>query len=262
MKFMPEAGGNHTLVALTSSLRRAAKCWLLSHNAIISRPPGQFDVTEYKLREARKRGLTLRYALDGGAHVGEWSLMLERIFPGIRVMMVEPRAECQAPLAAVVAALSGAVRVDALLGESHGKATFHAAGTQSSVLLDHKGQSFGTSEEKAVTTIDTLVQEHHWPHLDLIKLDLQGYELKALAGAETMLRVCQAVVLEVSFVSFQQGMPLAIDVFEFMKQAGFVIYDILALTHRPLDGRMGQADVFFLRNDHWLLQDVRWSPER
>jgi hypothetical protein len=129
------------------------------------------------------------------------------------------------------------------------------------VLADHAGKSFGVSEQCDMTRIDDLVKQHQWPRVDLIKLDLQGYELEALAGAKETLANCQAVVLEVSFLPFQSGMPLAVDVCTFMKDAGFTIYDILALTHRPLDGRMGQADVLFLRAGHELLRDVRWSSD-
>lgn len=246
-------------MALTSRIRKAAKQWLLSCNAVISRPPGQFDVTEYKLRKARERGLAIGYAVDGGAHVGEWSRMLARIFPGIRVMMVEPRADVQARLSAVAADVPGVIRVETLLGASRGAIEFHQSDTQSSVLPDHMGHGFGTTERKTMTTIDALVEEYQWPQVDLIKLDLQGYELQALAGAQTTLPTCQAIVLEVSFVPFQQGMPLAIEAFDFLRDAGFTIYDILALTHRPLDGRMGQADVLFLRNDHDMLRHVRWA---
>ena len=248
-------------MALTSAIRRMIKAWLLARETIISRPPGQFDVTEYKLRKARERGLTVSYAIDGGAHVGEWTRMLDRIFPGVRVLMVEPREDVQARLVEVTTDLPNAVRVQSLLGPRPGNVAFHASSARSSVLADHAGQSFGVRVQCDMAPIDDIVARNSWPRVDLIKLDLQGYELEALAGAGETLPHCQAVVLEVSFLPFQSGMPLAVDVFSFMKEAGFTIYDILALTHRPLDGRMGQADVLFLRNGHELLRDVRWSSD-
>lgn len=241
--------------------RKLIKRWLLSRNAILSRPPGQFDVTEYKLRRAKNRGLSVRYAIDGGAHVGDWTRMLARLYPEAHVIMVEPRTDVQSHLKAVVEDISNSSVAKTLLGASAAVVDFHVSSAQSSILPDHTGTTFGVTEKRTLTPIDTLVADAGWPAVDMLKLDLQGYELEALAGAQKTLPLCQAVVLEVSFVQFQLGMPLAIDVFGFMRSAGFTIYDILALTHRPLDGRMAQADVMFLRNDHPLLSDARWSAE-
>lgn len=242
-------------------LRRLIKRWLLSRGAILSRPPGQFDVTEYKLGRAKERGLRIRHAVDGGAHVGDWARMVTQLYPDVRVILVEPRTEVHSQLNNFIRDFPNCTVATVLLGSHEGFAEFHVSSTQSSVLPDHTGASFGFLEKRQVATIDSLVREAGWSGVDLLKLDIQGYELEALAGAQKTLSACQAVILEVSFVRFQQGMPLANDVFEFMRSAGFVIYDILALTHRPLDGRLAQADIMFLRNDHPLLEDNRWSAQ-
>jgi FkbM family methyltransferase len=240
-------------------LRTLIKRWLLARGAILSRPPGQFDVTEYKLRRAKDRGLEIGSVLDGGAHIGDWTRMIKRVYPKASAIMVEPRADVQASLRQVVKELSGVVVAQTVLGATERLVVFHAASAQSSVLPDHRGEHFGEVNNLLLTPIDSLVKFHGWAAVDLMKLDLQGYELEALAGAAQILPTCQAVVLEVSFAAFQQGTPLALEVCAFMHAAGFTIYDILALKHRPLDGRMAQADVLFIRNNHHLFADNRWT---
>ena len=80
----------------------------------------------------------------------------------------------------------------------------------------------------------------------MIKLDLQGAELAALDGATECLKRAKAVLLEVSFIDFERGMPQIADVLAYMKQKGFLPYDILALWHRPIDGAVAQGDVLFV----------------
>jgi FkbM family methyltransferase len=242
-----------------SYVREIIKRWLLKRGAVLSRPPGQFDVTAYKLAAARTRGLVVRRAIDGGAYDGSWTRMFKTVFPEAAVIMVEPRDDAQPSLTAVARELPGVSVRQTLLGESRKSVTFNVSDAQSSILPDHHGMTFGKTETMELTPLDDLIRQAGWDSVDLIKLDLQGYELQALAGAADSLPRAFAVILEVSFVRFQRGMPLALEVFDFMRDRGYEIYDIVALSHRPLDGRMAQADVLFLRAGHPLLDDPRWT---
>ena len=52
--------------------------------------------------------------------------------------------------------------------------------------LAHVGVSFDKSETVTTTTIDEYCAEHGISRIDLLKLDIEGHELDALAGASTM----------------------------------------------------------------------------
>jgi FkbM family methyltransferase len=52
--------------------------------------------------------------------------------------------------------------------------------------LTHFGVSFDKSETVTITTIDHYCAEHGISRIDLLKLDIEGHELDALAGASTM----------------------------------------------------------------------------
>jgi len=60
--------------------------------------------------------------------------------------------------------------------------------------------------------------------VSVVKMDIQGAELKALAGAAEILRSVPAVLLEVGFKSYYAGMPLFADVEQFMQSRGFERY--------------------------------------
>ena len=57
------------------------------------------------------------------------------------------------------------------------------------------------------------------------------------------------MILETSFLSFFKGAPVFADVIAFMGARGFCAYDLFALSHRPLDGALAQADVVFVPED-------------
>lgn len=244
-----------------SFLREAIKNWLLRRDAVLSRPPGQFNVCHYKWPKIRDRGLKLDWILDGGAHRGGFVDEMKPFFPNAKMLLVEPRAEERPYIDEVVKRHTGLQVAQTVLGPHEGTIEFHESGAQSSFLANSTGKSFGKRVSHPMTTIDKLFESRGLPYPDLIKLDLQGGELGALKGAPSSLAHAQAVLAEVSFIAFQDNQPLAVDVMHFLDQAGFQLYDIFLLAHRPLDGALAQGDFLFLKKTSPLLADRRWSAD-
>jgi len=92
---------------------------------------------------------------------------------------------------------------------------------------------------------------------DLIKIDVQGYELEVLKGGVETLAKAQAVVVELSLLEINKGCPLLDEALSFMRSHRFVSYDIVELHRRPLDGAMNQVDVLFVPEDSPLRADKR-----
>jgi FkbM family methyltransferase len=70
-----------------------------------------------------------------------------------------------------------------------------------------------------------------------VKVDVQGYELEVLGGAERTLTDALAIESELSFVELYEGQPLFDDVVAWLREAGFVLTE-LAAVH--LDARTGE----------------------
>lgn len=242
-----------------SALRSIVKRWLLDRGMVVSRPPGQFDVSEYKLQRLRNRGFQVKAAVDGGAASGSWARELKAVYPDASVLCIEPREEMQAPLKALDAELGGIQVAQTLVGATEGSVEFNEAGYQSSLLMNHTGDRFGRTVRYPIATLDNLVAKMGFPQPDLIKLDLQGAELQCLDGAVECLSRAEVVILEVSFIPFQTGNPLIGDIIPYMKDRGYRCYDILALWHRPLDGALAQGDMVFVSESSKLIADNRWS---
>jgi FkbM family methyltransferase len=249
------------LAGTMQKIRDLIKQELLRRDAILSRPPGQFNVTELKLAKARDRGLNVRMAVDGGAAVGGWADEFKEIFPEAQLLCIEPREDAQPELRRRAAKHTGVTVAQTLLGASEGTVEFFESSDQSSILKDAGGRDWGKKVTAPITTLDALITKMNLPEPDLIKLDLQGYELECLRGATRCLAHAEVVVLEVSFIPFQAGMPTIGEVVPFMAERGFRVYDISALWHRPLDGALAQGDFLFVSNRSKLVADPRWSAE-
>ena len=244
---------------------KALKSWvkttLLRRGILVSRPPGRFNAQEYKLQQIKARGLRFRSAVDAGAADGMWARSFKAVYPAARLLCVEPRADTQAALQEFAAGWPDVEIAQALLASGRTAVGFHLHGDQSSMLANSQGQPFGRWVTLETRPLDELVKERalEWP--DYLKLDLQGAELEALEGGRGCLEHAEAVQLELSFLHFQRGQPLAADVFAFMAQHGFCCYDIFSLWPRPLDGALAQGDFLFLRANNPLRQDCRWSKQ-
>ena len=81
------------------------------------------------------------------------------------------------------------------------------------------------------------------------------FQLDVLKGSEKTLKKTEVIILEVSFFKFMKGAPDFYEVICFMKEYGFVAYDILKGFYRPLDDALGQIDIIFVKENGFLRKD-------
>jgi FkbM family methyltransferase len=140
------------------------------------------------------------------------------------------------------------------LGSAPGEAELRVASfsdASSMLPLSNEGKRAWSLQESArekvrVETLDGWVAQHRLPLPDLIKLDVQGFELEVLKGASECLRHAAAILTEVSFREFYDGQCLFHDVVRFMAEHDFWLASIGQGVNlgRPLL----QCDGFFLRS--------------
>ena len=83
-----------------------------------------------------------------------------------------------------------------------------------------------TKREIPVFTVDKLLREKMAKAPYLIKIDVQGGELDVLDGAKEALENTELVIIEVSFFPVYENAPNCFDAIKYMKERGFVIYDV------------------------------------
>lgn len=215
---------------------------------------------EFGLARLATHGFVPQTIIDVGAFHGDWSRLARRIWPHSSLIMIEPNLKNQIQLEQVSQELR-AKYFDELLGSQDGEIVQFNVMESGSSIMEERSNVPRTTERRAIMRLDAVIKTLEAPAL--LKIDAQGYELKILEGASKIFSSFEAILLEVAVIEINVGAPLLHDVVAFMKQRGFVSYDILEIHRRPLDQALNQVDILFLREDSRLLKDKRLdTPSR
>ena len=159
--------------------------------------------------------------------------------------MVEPNALHANALQTLARALNATVSHELLGAEDGREVDFHlmegSSATGSSVLPERSDVA-RTVERRRLRTLDSLLAGEP---ADLLKIDVQGYELQILEGAARSLTTAKAVILETSLIEINEGCPLLHEVVAYMHERGFVVFDMLETHRRRADAALLQIDFLF-----------------
>jgi FkbM family methyltransferase len=215
------------------------------------------------LANMRRNGFSPARILDVGAYEGDWSRMARRIYPGVPIHMLEANPEKEPFLSAATREIGAADYHIALLGSQRATSVaFHVRGTGSSVLPENTATPC-TTAHLSMTTLDRVLQATKpYPAPYFLKVDVQGFELEVLRGAEQVLQNTEAALLEVSLLEYNQGAPLFAEVVAFMAARNFVVYDVSGFFRRESDSALYRIVLLFVRESSALRSKKRfWNWE-
>lgn len=215
------------------------------------------------LEDIQARGFNPQGIIDVGANRGNWTRMAKSVFPHARVLMIEPQEEMRHSLEELRRSFNSVEYVQAGAGRESGELV-------QTIWEDLAGSSFlpevcddkladGTQRKTPIVTIDDLLNERESFVPDLVKLDIQGFELEALRGATSTFGTTQVFILETSLYHFMKGMPTTADCINFMAERGYELYDVTEFLRRPLDGALGQIDLAFALRGGALRSSDGWD---
>jgi FkbM family methyltransferase len=201
------------------------------------------------LRRLVDQGWRPRQIVDVGAFKGTWTTECLGICPDARYLLIDPLPSNRAALAELESRHANVTAWFGAAGAKDGELVIHSHADQSSPLVAVEPEWRATeSITVPVRTIDSFVASGEIAPPQLIKADVQGYELEVLRGASEALASAEAVLLEVSFRELYDGQPLAHELIAFLGDRGFRIADVCSYA-QGADGSLEQSDMLFFKSN-------------
>ena len=225
-----------------------------------------YDLAPYTVAanvKARKSYLLQRHgidlALDVGANVGQFGRSLRQSigYRG-RICSFEPLSEAFAQLRKATEDDPGWTCVNCALGETDGKAEINVAGNLESSSLLPMASSMAEAAPHAayvgVETVDVKRLDGIFDELRgerrnvFLKLDVQGFEEKVLAGAERSLTLIPLIQMEMSIVAHYEGETPFVEMIGRMRDRGYRLIGLEPGYVSRQNGELQEVDGIFLRD--------------
>jgi len=205
--------------------------------------------------------------VDGGAHDGQMAKRFLKRFPGLQVHAFEPNADLFPKLQTNLHSVPGKRHQLALSSKSQTLEMFINDSPMTSSVLPRNDNSVRYFDavtrikeirELNATSLDDWFEDSGLSRVDILKLDLQGYELEALRGAERLLRRgVGCVYTEVNFVPFYEGSATLGQIDVYMRSLGYKLFNLYNIcTHLP-DGDIGSGDALYIPDPAAVVQTLK-----
>jgi FkbM family methyltransferase len=233
--------------------------------AAMGRPVGSL---RHFFEDLRGRGFEAHNIIDIGANKTNWSKEAANIFPDARFFLFDPLVNFEQGMRDFVTARPGSRFWLAGVGPEEGQMQFNA------VFRPDGSPDTGSSFNKPwqdnnryiiegfsvpMVTLDGLVKSGELPaSADIVKIDTEGFELRVLAGAQSLFGKVHLFILETSLYPFW-FQPIFHEVVAYMAERDYLLYDCVGFNRRPKDGGLGQIDAVFVRRDSALRRETAWT---
>ncbi|PKV11748.1 FkbM family methyltransferase [Xanthomonas prunicola] len=196
--------------------------------------------------------------LDVGAHRGESIHYFTSIYPDCQLYSFEPDPLNFAELQKV-AAQFGSTAVCVALGEKEEVSHYyrqdisHLGGLLpiDPASNDSLGYARKASNEAIAvnkTTLDCACAGLGITHVNILKIDVQGFERHVLEGAAKILQDTDCAVIEIGLYDFYGKTSSFVDVVNLMQASGFSLWDIAKVSKNPKSLRTDWIEVVYRKD--------------
>lgn len=200
-----------------------------------------------------------RRILDVGANRGSWTRAAVKFFPAASYILVEPQAHLRAQVDDLKNSGHAIQWISAGVGDKPGQLLL-------SVTSDEVSSSFLPSETEAarhgfkqvpvtIRTVNEIVAREWGEVPEMVKIDAEGYDLKALAGSSNLFGKTDIFFVEAAVCATGLENTMAA-VVSTMSAAGYKLIDMMDLNRSPKYGVLWLCELVFMRESCPLLERV------
>lgn len=175
------------------------------------------------------RRLAPKTLIDIGANKGQFSSLARYLFPDIAIHAIEPLESERRYFESVIS--QPVTLYPTAVGAKSGEAQFFVTSRPDSSSLFRPGvgqeRAYGVVFESSIAVpvvrVSDLIEIERLRRPILMKLDIQGGELDALKGAESLLHFVDYIYCETTFVKLYDDQPLASDLAAYLIAMNFAL---------------------------------------
>ena len=199
----------------------------------------------------------IKTIIDIGANEGQFIDKISKILPGVNIYSFEPLKDSFIKLEKKISDKKNITVFNFALGDEEKENIINRNEySPSSSLLEltdlHKNAFPITKKVKEervyIKVLDKIASELELKKKVMIKIDVQGYELNVLRGAENAIKDVDIILIETSFYELYKKQPLFKEIYNFLSDRGFNYYGSLEQLYDGRDGKILQADSIFIRS--------------
>lgn len=206
-----------------------------------------------------RHGFSPRCILDVGANRGNWTRSAIKYFPAASYVLVEPQDYLRAHIQDLISEGYDLRWVAAGVSDRPGVLPL-------TIAPNDVSSSFLPSAELAsaigckqvlieVKTINEIVANCGHPYPEIVKIDAEGYDLKALAGASNLFGKTDIFFVEAAVCATLIENTVAAVVTR-MEDAGYKMIDITDINRSPKNGALWLCELAFMRIECPLLKNI------
>jgi FkbM family methyltransferase len=198
--------------------------------------------------------------LDIGAAKGCWSLRAGTLFREAEFFMIDPLIESEESLRSMCKADPRYKYILIAVGDEAGHQRMNITpDCDGSTLLDYYSRAQSSRQRLVpVATVDQLLSEGRIKPPDLVKIDVQGYEIRVLQGGLKLFDTAEVFIIETNLFKFMPECPRAHEIIPAMSQKDFFLFDLAGSLRRPFENDLAQLDMVFVSAKSPMVSSNRW----
>ena len=191
----------------------------------------------------KNKNFSPNYIVDVGSGYGEWTKKLLKVFPKSDFYLFDADKNNLEKLDILKKKNKNINYKICLLTDDNKTYNFYNMGYGSSIFEEQTSHNRNVEKITSTTLDQELPDELKEQTNNLIKLDVQGSELKVLEGLKETINAFEVIILEVSIHNYNKDSPLFDKVMNYMNEKDYRLYDLFDLK------RLGDNNSFLVQFD-------------